>query len=46
MRAQMNGDNNGEREKRPMLQRLMEHRYSASEMMPEHDIISEAMGHL
>jgi hypothetical protein len=46
MRAQMNAGKIGESEKIPMLQRLIQYRYSSNELMPDHDIISECMGHL
>ncbi|KAF8886937.1 cytochrome P450 [Infundibulicybe gibba] len=47
MRAQMNAGKLGESEKTPMLRRLLEYRYSSSnELMPDHDIISECMGHM
>ncbi|KAJ3570031.1 hypothetical protein NP233_g4668 [Leucocoprinus birnbaumii] len=46
MRAQMNAGKIGESEKIPMLQRLLQYRYSSNELMPDHDIISECMGHL
>ena len=43
----MNAGKVGESEKAPMLQRLLQYRYSPSnELMPERDIISECMGHL
>ncbi|KAG6835749.1 hypothetical protein H0H93_015018 [Arthromyces matolae] len=47
MRAQMNAGKCIETEKTPMLYRLLNYRYSATnENMPDHDIISECMGHL
>jgi hypothetical protein len=46
MRAQMNAGKIGESEKVPMLQRLLQHRYSSCDLMPDHDIISECMGHM
>ena len=46
MRAQMNAGKIGESEKVPMLQRLLKHQYSTTQPMPDHDIISECMGHL
>jgi hypothetical protein len=47
MRAQMNAGKVGEAEKVPLLQRLLQYRYaSPNAMMPDHDIISEAMGHM
>ena len=43
----MNAGKIGDAEKAPMLQRLLQYRYSPnSELMPERDIISECMGHL
>jgi hypothetical protein len=47
MRAQINAGRLGESEKVPMLQRLLQYRYASSnELMPDHDIISESMGHM
>lgn len=47
LRAQMNAGKVGESEKTPMLQRLLQYRYSSTDgLMPERDIISECMGHL
>ena len=47
MRAQMNAGKLDESEKVPLLQRLLQYRYAPSNvMMPDHDIISEAMGHM
>jgi len=47
MRAQMDSGKVNESEKVPMLHRLLQYRYSSTNsMMPDHDIISEAMGHL
>lgn len=47
MRAQMNAGKIGESDKIPMLQRLLRYRYSTNnELMPDHDIISECMGHM
>ncbi|KAH7921089.1 cytochrome P450 [Leucogyrophana mollusca] len=46
-RAQMNSGKLGESEKVPMLQRLLEHKYTSTDQpMPDHDIISEMMGHM
>jgi len=47
MRAQINAGKLGESEKVPMLQRLLQYRYASSnQLMPDHDIISESMGHM
>jgi Cytochrome P450 len=47
MRAQMNAGKIVEVEKVPMLHRLLQYQYpSTNSMMPDHDIISEAMGHM
>ncbi|KAK2465864.1 hypothetical protein APHAL10511_001505 [Amanita phalloides] len=46
MRAQLNADKIGDCEKVPLLQRLLQYRYSSVQPMPDHDIISECMGHL
>ncbi|RDB20119.1 hypothetical protein Hypma_013088 [Hypsizygus marmoreus] len=47
MRAQMNAGKIGESDKVPLLQRLLRYRYSHNdELMPDHDIISECMGHM
>ncbi|EKM79809.1 hypothetical protein AGABI1DRAFT_72452 [Agaricus bisporus var. burnettii JB137-S8] len=46
MRTQMNAGKIGESEKISMLQRLLQYRYASNELMPDHDIISECMGHL
>ncbi|KAG5642970.1 hypothetical protein DXG03_001818 [Asterophora parasitica] len=47
MRAQMNAGKIGESDKVPMLQRLLRYRYAATnQLMPDHDIISECMGHM
>ncbi|KIJ97258.1 hypothetical protein K443DRAFT_681651 [Laccaria amethystina LaAM-08-1] len=46
MRAQLNAGMIGDSEKIPMLQRLLQYRYSTTQVMPDHDIISECMGHL
>ena len=46
MRAQMNAGKIGETEKLPMLERLLQYQYSPSQSMPDHDIISECIGHL
>jgi hypothetical protein len=45
MRAQMNAGKIGDSEK-PMLFRLLQHKYSPTENMPDADVISEAMGHM
>ncbi|KAF9528062.1 cytochrome P450 [Crepidotus variabilis] len=45
MRAQVNAGRIGESEKHSMLQRLLEYRYSSEVPMPDHDIISECIGH-
>ncbi|KAF9237757.1 cytochrome P450 [Melanogaster broomeanus] len=36
----------GDCEKIPLLQRLLQHKYSASQQIPDHDIVSEVMGHM
>ncbi|KAG5637814.1 hypothetical protein H0H81_003146 [Sphagnurus paluster] len=46
MRAQMNAGKMSELDKVPMLHRLLRYRYSTNELMPDHDIISECMGHI
>ncbi|KAL0950331.1 hypothetical protein HGRIS_010302 [Hohenbuehelia grisea] len=47
MRAQMASGKHEETEKSPMLQRLLAHRYSSTNsLMPDHDLISESMGHM
>ncbi|KAF5369696.1 hypothetical protein D9615_010147 [Tricholomella constricta] len=47
MRAQMNAGKIGDSDKVPMLQRLLRYRYPGNEqLMPDHDIISECMGHM
>ncbi|KIJ69700.1 hypothetical protein HYDPIDRAFT_77913 [Hydnomerulius pinastri MD-312] len=46
MRAQVNLGKFSESEKVPMLQRLLQHKYSSNQQMPDHDIISEMMGHM
>ncbi|KAL1729417.1 cytochrome P450, partial [Schizophyllum commune] len=47
LRAQMNAGKLHDSEKVPMLQRLLKYRYSSTgELMPDNDIISEAMGHM
>lgn len=46
MRAQLNAGNLGESEKIPLLRRLIQHKYSPEKAMPDHDIISEMMGHM
>ena len=43
----MNAGKLHDSEKVPMLQRLLKYRYSSTgELMPDNDIISEAMGHM
>ncbi|EIW76509.1 cytochrome P450 [Coniophora puteana RWD-64-598 SS2] len=47
MRAQVNAEKLHEVEKVPLLQRLLGYKYtSTNENMPDHDIISELMGHM
>ncbi|TFK74517.1 cytochrome P450 [Pluteus cervinus] len=46
MRAQMLAGNMREAEKQPMLQRMLQYRVADGEYMPDHDIISECMGHM
>jgi len=47
MRGQIIAGKIGESEKVPMLQRLLSYRYSTTnDLMPDHDIISECMGHM
>ncbi|KAF8334820.1 cytochrome P450 [Amanita rubescens] len=46
MRTQMNSGKIGDCERVPLLQRLLQYRYSSDQPMPDHDIISECMGHL
>lgn len=46
MRAELNAGKLGESEKIPMLRRLLQHKYSSEQAMPDHDIISEMMGHM
>ncbi|KAF9004238.1 cytochrome P450 [Cyathus striatus] len=50
MRSEMNAGGPqitvGDLEKMPMLQRLLQHRSSASQLMSDQDIISECMGHM
>ncbi|KAG2073384.1 cytochrome P450 [Suillus decipiens] len=46
MRAELNAGKLGESEKIPMLRRLLQHKYSSEHAMPDHDIISEMMGHM
>ncbi|KAG6888517.1 hypothetical protein C0995_007760 [Termitomyces sp. Mi166 len=47
MRAQINAGKNNETDKVPMLHRLLRYRYSTTnDLMPDHDIISECMGHM
>ncbi|EAU82615.2 cytochrome P450 11B1 [Coprinopsis cinerea okayama7 len=44
--AEMNAGSHGEPERPTLLQRLLQHRYSAKQPVPDCDIISECMGHL
>ncbi|KAF8967495.1 cytochrome P450 [Flammula alnicola] len=46
MRAQMNAGKIGDSEKVSLLQRLMKYQYSPTQQMPDHDIISECIGHM
>lgn len=46
MRAELNAGKLGESEKIPLLRRLLQHKYSSEQAMPDHDIISEMMGHM
>ncbi|KII94544.1 hypothetical protein PLICRDRAFT_47583 [Plicaturopsis crispa FD-325 SS-3] len=46
MRAQMNAGKACDEEKIPLLQRLLQFKYSPSTPMPDHHIISENMGHM
>ncbi|KAG6830124.1 hypothetical protein H0H87_009094 [Tephrocybe sp. NHM501043] len=47
MRAQMNAGKINETDKVPMLHRLLRYQYpTTSALMPDHDIISECMGHM
>ncbi|KAF8165928.1 cytochrome P450 [Crassisporium funariophilum] len=46
MRAQVNAGKIGESEKVAMLQRLLNFCYTPAQPMPDHDIISECIGHL
>ncbi|KAF8801579.1 cytochrome P450 [Phlegmacium glaucopus] len=46
MRAQMTAGKVGETEKLSMLERLLQYQYSPLQSMPDHDIISECIGHL
>ncbi|KAF9035857.1 cytochrome P450 [Panaeolus papilionaceus] len=46
MRGQMNAGKIGDSEKQSMLQRLLQYRYSPAQLMPDHDIISECIGHM
>ncbi|KDR84434.1 hypothetical protein GALMADRAFT_713040 [Galerina marginata CBS 339.88] len=46
MRAQMNAGKFGDSEKLSMLQRLLQYQYTPTQQMPDHDIISECIGHL
>jgi hypothetical protein len=46
MHAQINAGKAGETEKLPMLEQLLKYQYLPSQSMPDHDIISECIGHL
>ncbi|PPQ92769.1 hypothetical protein CVT25_003878 [Psilocybe cyanescens] len=46
MRGQVNAGKIGDTEKISMLQRLLGYKYSPTQQMPDHDIISECIGHL
>jgi len=47
MCVQINAGKLGESKKVPMLQRLPQYRYTSStQLMPDHGIISESMGHM
>ncbi|KAF5321063.1 hypothetical protein D9619_000139 [Psilocybe cf. subviscida] len=46
MRAQINAGKFGDSEKVFILQRLMKYQYSPTQPMPDHDIISECIGHM
>jgi hypothetical protein len=46
MRAELNAGKLGESEKIPLLRRLLQYKYSSEQAMPDHDIISEMMGHM
>ncbi|KAF8178037.1 cytochrome P450 [Pholiota molesta] len=46
MRAQINAGKCGDSEKLSLLQRLMKYQYSVTQPMPDHDIISESIGHM
>ena len=46
MRAQINAGKVGDSEKVSLLQRLMKYHYAPQQPMPDHDIISEHIGHM
>ncbi|KJA17738.1 hypothetical protein HYPSUDRAFT_57557 [Hypholoma sublateritium FD-334 SS-4] len=46
MRAQINAGKVGDSEKMSLLQRLMKYQYAPLQPMPDHDIISEHIGHM
>lgn len=46
MRAQINAGKVGDSEKMSLLQRLMKYQYAPQQPMPDHDIISEHIGHM
>ncbi|KAF8839321.1 cytochrome P450 [Paxillus ammoniavirescens] len=46
MRAQESMGKFGDSEKITLLQRLLQYQYSPNQQMPDHDIISEMMGHM
>lgn len=45
-RAQMNDGKLDEVEKKPMIQRLLEHRLPDGALLTERDVVAEHMGHL
>ncbi|KAH9482159.1 Cytochrome P450 monooxygenase cypX [Psilocybe cubensis] len=45
MRGQLNAGKLGDSEKTSMLQRLLQYKYTPNQQMPDHDIISECIGH-
>ena len=46
MRSKKGMEGTSEAERVTLLQRLLEYKYSPSQQMPDHDIISEMMGHM
>ena len=46
MRAKEGMGGTSDSERITLLQRLLEHKYSPQQQMPDHDIISELMGHM